>query len=422
MCLLRCFLALAAFSGAALAQEDIDSCDHDDLASDYTTLLSVGHRKAVHPRYEPRELVSSHEAPSPPRREGGTGVANGIVFIKMIKVAGELFSSLVSQYAHKRGWRALQHKNCSEDHNPLGQATCQCQEHYIGPEDLPQPPQADHRYAALYTHMHYQPEVLQRYMVPDTVKLVLLRHPWSVLRSAHTMAAYQAVHENIQNNFCQSLAHDGDAWRAQCEFVQTGQDSLLDYLDHDANTRLRLLLAQGGTDVHEKAMEIVDHASKLLETFVVGLQEEFDASMLLFERAIGWSRDDSLYMKHTANAHSEYHKSHAAMVAYNSWGIWSPKGDEITNKLKRGVYLYHEILYNRGLEIHRKQIQSMLGTESRVASAVRKYRKQVDLFSTCMRKESRFNVCAYRGLLSHTQARPRCAKFARLKTFLKRRS
>jgi len=294
---------------------------------------------------------------------------------------------------------------------------------------LPPPPLPEHRYAALYTHWHYKPEAIKDYMVPGAVKLVLLRHPLHVLRSSHVMAAYQAVNEkwkHIEDNFCQHLAHDGDAWRAQCEFVQTGQDSLLDYLDHDANEQLRLLLAKPRGDVlslaarqvHEEAMSIVNKVAERLETFVVGLQEDFDASMLLFEKAIGWSREDTLYAKHDPNSHS-YHNSRAAEEAKLSWGFDTPREDEIVEKLRRGPYRYHELLYQKGMEIHQKQMRQMLGSKAALDSALITYRAELTAFTSCIHEVlGQRNVCEYQGLVSYSKARPHCARVAQRKASL----
>lgn len=415
------FVLLSLVAGSAA---DCAGCLNDNTAPDYTTLLSVRSTGIVHNTQKSDGSNTRQVDVGKPRQ-----AAPGIVFVKMIKVAGELFSSLLSQYAFKRGWRALQHKDCSEDKNPLGQATCMCAKHYIGPDELPVSPKQEQRYAALYTHMHYVPDLLKDYMVPGALKLVILRHPLSVLRSTHAMAAVQALDEkhNIEDNFCQNLAADGDAWRAGCEFVQTGEDSLLDYLDHDANECLRLLLLERPRrDVHKEAMAIIEKVGQQLETFVVGLQEDFDGSMLLFEQAIGWSRDDTLYEKHDPNAHI-YSKNAAAQAAVASWGFGTPRGEEIKTKLRRGAYFYHELLYQKGVEIHRKQMQERIGSNVVVESALLTYRAQLDVFTACLHSQRTqasdgtprpvlgqpWNVCEYRGLVSFAKGRPECAEAAK---------
>jgi len=390
-----------------VAAETPDTTDDCGVA-DYTTLLSI------------KTAGTSKIASTAPLDQQST--IPGVVFIKMIKVAGELFSSTLAQYALKRGWRTLQHKNCNEIVNPLGQATCMCNEHYIGPGDEPSPPNEEHRYAALYTHMHYNPSLLKNYMVPGAVKLVILRHPLAVLRSTHAMAAYQAVHEsNIKDDFCQDLAADGDAWRAKCARMHNGLDSLLDYLDHDANTRLTELFARQPKDLHEQAMAITNKASLLLEDFVVGVQEEFDGSMLLFEHALKWSREDSLYVNHDVNSH-QLSKKTTSKAALASWGIGTSREDEIINKLRLGPYRYHEILYERGLALHKKQMRETIGTKADIDSAVQSYRAQKDTFTTCMHrtllalpttyKNLLPNVCTHFGLQRYAEARPHCAKTA----------
>jgi hypothetical protein len=252
-------------------------------------------------------------------------------------------------------------------------------------------------------------------MVPGALKLVLLRHPLSVLKSTHAMAAHQAVHEKwIHDNFCQDLALDGDAWRAKCESVWSGRDSLLDYLDHDASERLRLLFVEKPVDLHEQALAIIDKAALILEDFAVGLQEKFDASMILFERALKWSRDDSLYWQHI---HS-YHKSEAAKVAQDSWGAGTPREQEILAQLRQGPYVYHEMLYERGAALHEKQTLKALGSEAEVDSAVRTYRAQLKPFTSCMHKAGTVNSCSRKGLELYVKARPACAKFAILESLL----
>jgi len=103
----------------------------DNAAPDYTTLLSVRSSGIVHKATNSDGLSTKHVGAITPTTEKGRKLAApGIVFVKMIKVAGELFSSMLSQYAFKQGWRVLQNKKCREgNNNPLGQATCECDEH-----------------------------------------------------------------------------------------------------------------------------------------------------------------------------------------------------------------------------------------------------------------------------------------------------
>lgn len=340
--------------------------------------------------------------------------ANGVVFVKMIKVGGELFSTVLSQFAHKKGWRAMQHKACAEEKNPLGQATCACNEHFIGPDDVPAAPPLGGRFSALYTHMHYDPLVLDKLIVPDALKLVLIRHPLSVLRSVHAMAAYQRVYEPwIHDNFCQTLALDGDLWRDKCEFMQTGQDSILDYLDPHANEKMRKLFLTQPQDLHTQAMAIIDDVAQRLEKdFIVGVQEDFDTSMLLFEYVLGWNRTDSLYMKDDPNTH--HYVNPEVEKARSSWDAGKP---QILDRLRRGPFRYHEILYQRGAEIHRKQVKKMLGSETQVKAAVSLYQKQNTKFTSCSHKICngcllRRNACVFKGLSLHTNFRPTCANVA----------
>mmetsp|Transcript_108540 Transcript_108540/g.188483 ORF Transcript_108540/g.188483 Transcript_108540/m.188483 type:complete len:430 (+) Transcript_108540:112-1401(+) len=410
--LVFCLVAIC-FSHAFSFKHDLPAAAHaggcnETNRDDYNSLLnlktSIIHRTA--------DVKTAGAVDESHYGNGGTKkAATGIHFLKMIKVGGELFGNMLAEYAWKKGWRVLQHKDCPEEKNPLGQATCDCEQHYIGPGELPPQPGPDTRYAALYTHMHYDPVVMTNYLVPGAVKLTILRHPLSVLRSAHAMAAEQAVKKPwIHDNFCQDLAHDGDAWRNKCEFVQTGQDSLLDYLDHNANEKLKLLLKEPREKVHSQAMAIIDNVTKQLETFTIGLQEDFDASMVLFQEAMGFSREDMLYTQHMKSSH-EYHGA-PFKAALESWGFGTPRGDAIVEKFRQGAYFYHELLYQRGVEIHKKQMRELLGSKAEVDAEVEKYRRQLKSFTKCVVKRVDENICTRVGLLQHVKARSHCARLA----------
>lgn len=417
------FIALAsAVSDAAQITPECDGTGSDQ--SDYSSFLNIAIRPVKMPveKTMPKMqgLVLAQE-PTSLKSGSKKKAASGVIFVKMIKVAGELFAHILSQYAYQRGWRVLQNKVCSEDDNPMGQATCQCESHYIGPGELPPPPAPGQRYAALYTHMHYDHEALKDHIVPDAVRLTILRHPFDVLRSAHVMAAYQRLSGNahdrkVQNSFCQDLAHDGDLWRSHCEMVWTGMDSLLDYLDRDANEALMLLLqnAQGQPEeVHKQALLIIDNVTNVLSNFTVGLQKSLDASLLMFEQVIGWPRHNTLYRVDPSVSHS-YSDDAAAQAAFKSWGEGTPIEDEIKAKLRRGPYYYHELLYERGVQIHERQLHQILGPQEKVDAAVHEFKRQNKAFASCMKSTIKDHVpsCLYRGLRLNADARPHCANIA----------
>jgi hypothetical protein len=286
--------------------------------------------------------------------------------------------------------------------------------------------------------MHYNPKALAKYMRPGAMKVVIIRDPISVLKSAHAMAAYQSVYEPyINDNFCQGLAADGDAWRSKCEFVQTGRDSILDYLDGDANEQLLKLFSMKlpPQELSRRALPIIDNAAKLLEDeFVVGLQENYDASMLLFESALEWDRADILYDNSTITHHysllevtSEQdtpvvENSPAVQKAIASWHTGTPEGEQIIEELNRGPYYYYTLLYKRGVEINKRQVSKMLGDDSAVAAEVEAYRKQNEAFLTCTDKIHFTQgwgedlTCTVRGLSQHVEARKSCSREAQSTT------
>jgi hypothetical protein len=268
--------------------------------------------------------------------------------------------------------------------------------------------------------MHYNPGLLQKYFpeFQSAVKLVLLRDPLSVLRSVHTMAANQhATEPNISDNFCQDLAADGDLWRANCPLVRSGEDSILDYLNEEANKELLQLFAQTGSNYDRdrdlQASAIIEKVVKMLEDdFVVGLQEEYDASMLLFEAALGWNRSDTLYSK---AQESHIYKGPEADKAHASWLNGTDLRQDIIDEFNRGPYYYYNMLYQRGVEVHKKQLRQMLGSESEVAAAVDLYGRQNSAYSYCLSQcwscvDS--NSCGIYGLAVHVKQRPICAQQA----------
>jgi hypothetical protein len=373
----------------------------------------------------------------------------------MIKVGGESFSEVLAQYAHKKHWRALQHKDCSETKNPLGQATCECKLHFIGDGDVPTPPASQDLYRVLYTHMHYNPAYLKKYMVPGAVQLVIVRDPLAVLRSAHIMAASQYVEEPwIRNSFCQEIASDADVWRRNCSFVTDGRDSILGYLDPQAQIQLNEIVAkmkhlkdslaeshvqytaqlmsvsdqqqQGKAalshfadehaELHRQAVSVIDKVAQMLESeFAVGIQEDYDASMLLFENVIGWDRPDALYYTHDINSHKKNVTLPEARKAADSWQLASPGREKLLEELGQGIYLYYDMLYKKAVAIHKKQLQARLGDSSEVETAVKLYREQNDRFSRCIDGFAHYlgNSCDLRGIKRYTSLRPFCGSKAR---------
>jgi hypothetical protein len=343
------------------------------------------------------------------RGEANGSIAPGVLFVKNIKVGGETFGMMLRDYAYRHGWPVLLHKACIE--KQVDPYSCECQEmnkNFLDKKDLPPPPHPSKRYAAFFTHMHYEPRVLQDYMVPGSLKLTIIRHPLHVLRSAHVMAAHQAVHQNwIKDSFCQDLAHDGNAWRAGCKNLMSGRDSFLDYLDEGAFQELKALLEQPQENVHTQAMAVIDRTTKHLETFIIGLQEDYAASMLMFQHALGWSRGDILHLDDDGHAHR--FNSPEAQKAKESWGFGTQDGEEILEQLRGGIFFYIELLYKRVVALHQKQLRQIVGDQTTVHKEVEIYRKQRQRYSECMIHGNMFSC---QPKVARAELHVRCAQIA----------
>jgi len=228
-------------------------------------------------------------APTPLRRGGFAKdeATLGVVFIKQPKTGGETLAEILAQYASKYGRKQLHDRSCYPDKNRLGQATCACGWHFVRaePDALPDfDPEASPRCSALYTHMYYNPLVLQHFMPrAAAVRLItILRAPLDVLKSAQKMALVQhhsklGFERKLNNSFCQHLADHTDAWLTRCPMAVDGDGSILQYLDPDGHWALKDVMrrakAMGDAADPRAAFAAMARAALRLESdFIVGLQ------------------------------------------------------------------------------------------------------------------------------------------------------
>ena len=164
------------------------------------------------------------------------------------------------------------------------------------------------RFTMLYTHMFYQPDLLSRFMPPYALqrRITILRAPLDVLKSAQKMALVQHNQQDpkLNNSFCQFIAHNTELWLARCPMAANGDGSILEYLDMAAHFRLQAMLersrqvagvgrgAASPLPETEVAAVLARPLRRLEGDFIVGMQADFDLSLLLFESALGLRRSD----------------------------------------------------------------------------------------------------------------------------------
>ena len=99
---------------------------------------------------------------------------------------------------------------------------------------------------------------------------------------------------------------------------------------------------------------------RLEEDFIVGLQTDFDTSLLLFEKALGLSRSDVLYSKDSMLSHS--FKGKWAKMVDADWSGPQRRREILAFLEKRGSPIrYHNLLFERGVEVYNKQVAALLG-------------------------------------------------------------
>jgi hypothetical protein len=214
-------------------------------------------------------------------------------------------------------------------------------------------------------------------------------------------------------------------WLENCEMVVKGTNSILQYLDEEANDQLIRLLTNTTWNasqwVQDEAERITKSATQYLKfDFIVGLQNNYDTSMLLFEKTTGLLRSDMLIHQQSgfhadsrtgASADHKY-KSKEAQMARKAWGIGTSVGKEIEARLERGVHHYYRVLYELGEKIHQQQVKKFLGNADEVAQEVELYKNQSASFDKCYRKKIQLsgpgNPCLIRGLSFAALARAQC--------------
>ena len=284
----------------------------------------------------------------------------------------------------------------------------------------------------LYTHMFYQPDLLAKFMPAYASRrlITILRAPLDVLKSAQKMALVQRNSQkerHLNNSFCQPLAHNTELWLARCPMANAGDGSILEYLDIRAHFKLKAMLQEArrvssvngdngiAAPLAQKVVaEVLSRPLHRLEhAFVVGMQADFDLSLLLFQEALGLGREDILYSKTSMVSH-DLHKSKWAQMVDDDWN-GALRRKQISDFLERrgSPIRYHNMLFEKGLEVYNRQVKLYLGDGKQVASALAAFKAQLTSFTTCyerQRSQTRFRTCSSEGLALANRARFACTK------------
>ena len=348
----------------------------------------------------------------------------GVVFIKQPKTGGETLAEILAQYSSKYGRKQLHDRSCYPSKNKMAQATCACNWHFVREDPMALPdfdPKAAPRCSVLYTHMYYNPRVLEHFMPRQAaVRLItIIRAPLDVLKSAQKMALVQhhakGSERRLNNSFCQPLADDTDAWLSRCPMASTGDGSILMYLDPAAHGDLQALLARTKRTLEavdtRLALGIMTRAVRRLENdFLVGAQASFDASLLLFEQVLGWDRADTLYSSVSMVKHG--YNSPLSTRLDEEWARRRPEIEALL-RARYAPLEFHQRLYEKGLQVHALQVRQHLGGGERVEAAVAAFRAQNEKFTQCYEahhQRSGFDVCTA-GVRSTGKGRPRSCFF-----------
>jgi uncharacterized membrane protein YgcG len=194
----------------------------------------------------------------------------------------------------------------------------------------------------------------------------------------------------------------------------SGDGSILQYLDPNGHACLQALLTRAKRTLQHPAplaaAACLRVASERLEhEFVVGLQTQFDASLLLFGAALRWDRADLLYsaasmVKHDTRTHPLAKKLDAE---------WTLRPEQILGTLRArfSPLDYHQRLFEQGVRVFERQLAQFLGPPSEVAAQVATYQAQNAKFTACyerVRSSTHFNTCDHGGLAGAAAARRTC--------------
>jgi len=355
----------------------------------------------------------------------------GVVFIKQPKTGGETLAEVLAQYAVKYGRKQLHDKRCYHKRNPLGQSICACDVHFVALDSQHLPnldPLMQPRATMVYTHMFYSPQILGHFMPAHAVKrrITILRRPLDVLKSAQKMAVLQRhsksqQERSLNNSFCQYLAHDTFQWLTKCPMASVGDSSIHSYLDPDGHAALSQLLHEARKTLTQPNPKLVANSltlalSRLDHEFAVGLQSSYEASVLLFEAALGWDRVDTVYSLDSMVLHA-YDRKDPFVVRLEA--EWLARKDDIPAVLKQrfSPVEYDNLLFEHGEKVHAEQLQRYVGDADEVERQVLKFKSQNKKFTVCYENQRRnrgnFNTCTQAGLQEAATARRLCTGWIR---------
>jgi len=199
----------------------------------------------------------------------------------------------------------------------------------------------------------------------------------------------------------------------------SGDGSILQYLDPPGHNCLQRLLARAKQTLQHPnpsaAASCMRVASDRLEhEFVVGLQTQFDTSLLLFGAALQWDRADLLYSASSMVMHDT--RSHP--LAKKLDNEWATRASQIigTMRARFAPLDYHQRLFDQGVRVFERQVVHYLGAPSEVASQLATYKEQNTKFTACyerVRSRMKFNTCSQWGLTSASAARRSCTSALR---------
>jgi len=127
---------------------------------------------------------------------------------------------------------------------------------------------------------------------------------------------------------------------------------------------------------------------RLGNDFVVGLTSQLDVSVLLFERALGLSRSDTLYSLESMTEFDP--KNHPAVRRLveaplkEDWNGERRRERLISTMSKLASPLqFHLSLFEAGVKLHQRQVATYIGSADTVQASLDVYKSQVAEFTKC---------------------------------------